>query len=241
MRMHPKFYVGRLPPNYQYEPVSRGEQHLRGREPRPSSSGPVSTSQSGRLSKRPAQAVERCPDELQSARRKENESNLRSQVVRAKTRHDRPNDRAPMNCNYPLQDHGASNAESVHEPGHRVTVPLYGSAPEHQKDSTLEPDQVVPPPPHPLVDSAGDQRFLVRRILNHRDVNGVRTSYLVRWRGYPPAWDRWVDVLGLVKQYDETDPLRSKNGRKQDLPEREYRDCKVSFLSAISEEMRSLQ
>uniref|UniRef100_A0AAV1TPM3 Uncharacterized protein n=1 Tax=Peronospora matthiolae TaxID=2874970 RepID=A0AAV1TPM3_9STRA len=40
MRTHPTFYVGRLRPYYQYEPVSRCEEHLRGREPRPPSSVP---------------------------------------------------------------------------------------------------------------------------------------------------------------------------------------------------------
>uniref|UniRef100_A0AAV1UCQ4 Chromo domain-containing protein n=1 Tax=Peronospora matthiolae TaxID=2874970 RepID=A0AAV1UCQ4_9STRA len=89
-------------------------------------------------------------------------------------------------------------------------------------DQTLEPDQVFPPPPYALVDSSGGQRFLVELILNHRYVNGVRTSYLVRWRGCPPAWDSWepraqmiVDVLGLVEQYDETHPLRLKKGRRK--------------------------
>uniref|UniRef100_A0AAV1U633 Chromo domain-containing protein n=1 Tax=Peronospora matthiolae TaxID=2874970 RepID=A0AAV1U633_9STRA len=59
------------------------------------------------------------------------------------------------------------------------------------------------------------------RILNHRNVNGVRTSYLVRWRGYPPAWNSWehraqliVDVLSLFEQYDKTQP-RSKKGRRK--------------------------
>uniref|UniRef100_A0AAV1V7G9 Chromo domain-containing protein n=1 Tax=Peronospora matthiolae TaxID=2874970 RepID=A0AAV1V7G9_9STRA len=72
------------------------------------------------------------------------------------------------------------------------------------------------------MDSSGGQRFLVERILNHRDVNGIRTSCLVRWRGYPPAWDSWkpraqliVDVLGLVELYDETYPLRPKKGRQK--------------------------
>uniref|UniRef100_A0AAV1TC69 Chromo domain-containing protein n=1 Tax=Peronospora matthiolae TaxID=2874970 RepID=A0AAV1TC69_9STRA len=51
----------------------------------------------------------------------------------------------------------------------------------------LEPVQVFPPLPHLLVDSSGGQRFLVERVLNHRDVNGVRTSYLVCWRGCLPA------------------------------------------------------
>uniref|UniRef100_A0AAV1TG82 Tf2-1-like SH3-like domain-containing protein n=1 Tax=Peronospora matthiolae TaxID=2874970 RepID=A0AAV1TG82_9STRA len=101
MSTHPKFYVGRLRPYYQYEPVSRGEEHLRGREPRPPSSGPVSMSQSGQLAKRPVHAVQRCLDELQPARHEENESNVRSQVARTQKRHDRPNDRALGNCNYP--------------------------------------------------------------------------------------------------------------------------------------------
>ena len=44
---------------------------------------------------------------------------------------------------------------------------------------------VFPPPPQPLVDSHGGQRLHVESILNSRDVKGQRTSYLVRWRGYP--------------------------------------------------------
>uniref|UniRef100_A0AAV1TFM8 Chromo domain-containing protein n=1 Tax=Peronospora matthiolae TaxID=2874970 RepID=A0AAV1TFM8_9STRA len=206
MRTHPTFYVGRLRPYYQYKPVSRCEEHLCSRKPRPHSSGPVSTSQSGRLAKRPAHAVERCLDELQSSRHVENELDVHSQIAQTQTWPDRPNDRALSNCNYPLQDHGAHDADSVRDPGHLATVPLHGSAPEHQADTTLESDQVFLPPPHPLVDSSGGQRFLVERILSHRDVNGVRTNYLVHWNGYPPAWGSWepraqliVDVLGLVE------------------------------------------
>uniref|UniRef100_A0AAV1U9E7 Chromo domain-containing protein n=1 Tax=Peronospora matthiolae TaxID=2874970 RepID=A0AAV1U9E7_9STRA len=177
---------------------------------------------SGRLAKRSVHAVERCLDELQPDRHEENDQNVCFQVARTQTRHDRPNDRALRNCNYPLQDPQAHNSEIVLEPGHLATVPLDGSSLEHQVDPTLEPDQVFPPPPHPLVDSSGGQRLLVERILNHRDVNDVQTSYLFRWRGYPPAWDSWepraqliVDVLDLVEQYDETHPLRSKKGRRK--------------------------
>uniref|UniRef100_A0AAV1TTW7 Chromo domain-containing protein n=1 Tax=Peronospora matthiolae TaxID=2874970 RepID=A0AAV1TTW7_9STRA len=222
IRSHHTFYVGRLRPYYQYEPLPRGIEHLHGQEPRPSSSGPVSASQYGRLAKRPAHAVERCLDELQSARHEENESNVHYKVARTQTRHILPKDRALRNCNHPLQDHGAHNGQSVHESGHLATVPLHGSALENEADPTLEPEQVFPPPPHPLGGSRGGQRFLVKRILNHRDENGVRTSYLVRWRVYPPAWDSWepraqliVDVLGLVEQYDQTHLLSSKKGRRK--------------------------
>uniref|UniRef100_A0AAV1T255 Tf2-1-like SH3-like domain-containing protein n=1 Tax=Peronospora matthiolae TaxID=2874970 RepID=A0AAV1T255_9STRA len=176
MRTHPTLYAGRLRPYYQFEPVSRCEEHLCGKGPRPLSSGPVSTSQSGRIAKRPVHAAQRCLDEQQPAHHEENESNIRSQVARTQTRHDRPNDRAFGNCNYPLQDPEAHDAESVHEPGHLATVSLHGSALEHQADPTLEPDQVFPPSPHPSVDFGGGQCFLVERIFNHRDVIGVRTS-----------------------------------------------------------------
>uniref|UniRef100_A0AAV1VBI0 Uncharacterized protein n=1 Tax=Peronospora matthiolae TaxID=2874970 RepID=A0AAV1VBI0_9STRA len=39
-------------------------------------------------------------------------------------------------------------------------------------------ESVFPPPPPPLEDSSGGQRYLVEQLLNHRDVNGRRTSYL---------------------------------------------------------------
>uniref|UniRef100_A0AAV1UQU3 Chromo domain-containing protein n=1 Tax=Peronospora matthiolae TaxID=2874970 RepID=A0AAV1UQU3_9STRA len=222
MRTHPTFYVGHLRPYYQYELVSRCEEHLRGREPRPFSSGPGSTSQSGRLAKRPVHAAQQCLDGLQPAH---NEETIRTFVLKLRKRKSGTivrTIRALRNCNYPLGDHGAHDAESVHDPGHPATVPLHGSASEHQADPTLELDQVFPPPPHPLVDSGGGQRFLVERILNHCDLNGIRTTYLVRWRGYPPAWDSWeprsqliVDATHLVEQYDETYQLRSRKGRRK--------------------------
>ena len=71
------------------------------------------------------------------------------------------------------------------------------------------------------MDSHGGKRFLVERLLNHRDVKGRRTSYLVRWRGYPPSADSWepraqlmADVLGLVEQYDEAHPMAKEGHRK---------------------------
>uniref|UniRef100_A0AAV1UAQ7 Uncharacterized protein n=1 Tax=Peronospora matthiolae TaxID=2874970 RepID=A0AAV1UAQ7_9STRA len=144
MRTHSTFYVGRLRPYYQYEPVSRCEEHLHGREPRPPSIGPVSSSQFGRLAKRPVHAAQRCLDEQQPAHHEENELTVRSQVVQAQTRHDRPNDRALGSYNYQPQDPQAYNAEIVHEPGHLATVPLDVSALKHQLSPTLEPDQVFP-------------------------------------------------------------------------------------------------
>ena len=93
------------------------------------------------------------------------------------------NDCALTHCNYPLQCHGAHGDDSVRKTNPRVTRSLHDAAPQSRADPTLELDQVFPPPPHPLVDSHGGHRFLVERIFNHRDVDGERTSYLVRWRG----------------------------------------------------------
>ena len=59
--------------------------------------------------------------------------------------------------------------------------------------ATLRDTELIfPPPPQPLMDSHSCQRFQVKRIVSHRDVKGQRTSYLVRWRGYPPSHDSWV-------------------------------------------------
>uniref|UniRef100_A0AAV1UNI9 Chromo domain-containing protein n=1 Tax=Peronospora matthiolae TaxID=2874970 RepID=A0AAV1UNI9_9STRA len=83
-------------------------------------------------------------------------------------------------------------------------------------------ESVFPPPPPPLEDSRGVQRYLVEQLLNHRDVNGRRTSYLVRWRGYPPSWDTreprsqlMTDILGLVEQYDTAHPVLQKDRRRK--------------------------
>uniref|UniRef100_A0AAV1U6A8 Uncharacterized protein n=1 Tax=Peronospora matthiolae TaxID=2874970 RepID=A0AAV1U6A8_9STRA len=46
-------------------------------------------------------------------------------------------------------------------------------------DPTLELDQVFPPPPHPLVGLKRWSTLPSKSHLNHRDVNGVPTSYPV--------------------------------------------------------------
>ena len=65
----------------------------------------------------------------------------------------------------------------------------------------------------------------MERIVSHREKKGQRTSYLVRWRGYPPSHDSWeprsqliVDVEGLVRQYNETHPIVRKDHRGTHAP-----------------------
>ena len=81
-----------------------------------------------------------------------------------------------------------------------------------------ESDRIFPPLPHPLVDSQGGKRFLVERLLTHRELKGRRTSYRVRWRGYPPSADSWeprdqpmADVPGLVEPYDKGHPMMEED------------------------------
>ena len=50
---------------------------------------------------------------------------------------------------------------------------------KHQLKAASQSEGVSPPPTHSLV-AHGGQCFLVERMLNHRDVKGRRTSYLVR-------------------------------------------------------------
>ena len=88
---------------------------------------------------------------------------------------------------------------------------------KYQIEPANPSENVFPPSSYPLIDARGGQRFLVERLLNHRDEKGRRTSYLVRWSGYPPYADSWeprsqllVDILGLVEQYDKAHPMPKK-------------------------------
>ena len=85
MRTYPTFYVGRLRPYYQCEAASRDVARPSTQGPKPPSSVHVSDDQPGRLTKRYALAVVRYPDELQSARHEENESNVRYQAALQQT------------------------------------------------------------------------------------------------------------------------------------------------------------
>ena len=75
--------------------------------------------------------------------------------------------------------------------------------------------------PPPLVDSSGFSRYVVEKIVSHRDTRTRNTSdfsreYLVRWLGFSPASDSWEprqtlleDVPDLVIEYEQRDPVVS--------------------------------
>uniref|UniRef100_A0AAV1VLI0 Chromo domain-containing protein n=1 Tax=Peronospora matthiolae TaxID=2874970 RepID=A0AAV1VLI0_9STRA len=132
----------------------------------------------------------------------------RSQAEQIQTQLDTSRQRPPV-----------EDACPAHARGRCVTLALRDQ--RSSREHTLPHDCVIsvfPSPPPPLEDSRGGQHYLMERLLNHRDVNGRRTSYLIRWRGYPPSWDTWeprsqlmVDVLGLVEQYDAAHPVPQKD------------------------------
>ena len=211
MRTHPTFYVGRLRPYHQFAVSSADE-----------SDHPFQESLKDSCGREPGSHVEpadyhggsgdlRTHDELTTARHEERDSCARTPTSSTHSSNGLPtvrrSDSAPS-----APTHDGDHARGSHH------LPKNGDDPQVPRALSEVPthrsEQIFPPPPPPLVDSHGGQRFLVERIHNHRDVKGHRTSYLVRWRGYPPSHDSWeprsqllVDVEGLVRQYDETHPM----------------------------------
>ncbi|KAE9356730.1 hypothetical protein PR003_g2167 [Phytophthora rubi] len=114
-------------------------------------------------------------------------------------------------------------------------------------DSQRSPSRLVPPkrtsyrrePPPPVVDSAGDIRWIVDHIVAHEDPpratsrTRIRTSdqascgipaarrYRVRWRGFLPDDDTWEprstplrDALDVVREYDAENEIDSDDDRE---------------------------
>ena len=68
-------------------------------------------------------------------------------------------------------------------------------------------------PPPPIIDSEGQNRFLVESIDSHRKQGG-KMYYLVRWKGYPPSQSSWephfqleMDIPDVLKDYLERQGL----------------------------------
>ena len=228
MRTHPTFYVGRLRPYCQYAASSAGECNHPAQESLRDSCGHEPDSQA-------ESAVTRPCGELTTARHEGRDVPARSLTERACAPPGHPTDRyEDAVSSAPTSDEHHARAQE-----RRSYRGARGRAPRRPTQGlTNESDLIFPPPPQPLVDSHGGQRFHVERILSHRDVKGQRANYLVRWRGYPPSHDSWepraqlmTDVEGLVHQYDETHPVSRKDHRKT----RAHGACKAiagSFLIA---------
>uniref|UniRef100_A0AAV1UIH6 Tf2-1-like SH3-like domain-containing protein n=1 Tax=Peronospora matthiolae TaxID=2874970 RepID=A0AAV1UIH6_9STRA len=169
MRTHPTFYVGRLKPYHQYA-VSFDQERpcvqASRREPCAPDGGHRQRSEE-QLS-RPE--TDQQSHELPLARHEEMSKISRSQAEQRQTQLD-------FSRQCPL----FGDAYLAHARDRRVTLALRDqrSSREHT-DPHDRVKSVFTPPLPPLEDSRGGQRYLVERLLNHRDVNGRRTSYLVQ-------------------------------------------------------------
>uniref|UniRef100_A0AAV1URY1 Uncharacterized protein n=1 Tax=Peronospora matthiolae TaxID=2874970 RepID=A0AAV1URY1_9STRA len=210
MRTHPTFYVGRLKPYHQYA-ASSDEERPCAQASRREPCAPDGGHRQGSEEQLSQPETDQQSHELPLARHEETSELSRSQAEQRQTQLD-----ASRQCP-PFRD-----ACPAHNRDRCVTLALRDqrSSREHT-DPHDRVESVFPPPSPPLEDSRGGQRYLVEQLLNHRDVNGRRTSYLVRWRGYSPSWDSWeprshlmIDVLGLVEQYDAAHPVPQKDRRR---------------------------
>uniref|UniRef100_A0AAV1UII4 Integrase catalytic domain-containing protein n=1 Tax=Peronospora matthiolae TaxID=2874970 RepID=A0AAV1UII4_9STRA len=211
MRTYPTFYVGRLKPDHQYA-ASSDEERPCAQASRREPCAPDGGHRQGFEEQLSQPETDQQSHELPLARHAEMSEISRSQAEQMQTQLDASRQLPPV-----------GDACPAHVRDRRVTLALRDqrSSREHT-DPHDRVDSVFPPPPPPLEDSRGVQRYLVEQLLNHRDVNGRRTSYLVRWRGYPPSWDTWEprsqlmdDVLGLVEQYDAAHPVPQKDRRRK--------------------------
>uniref|UniRef100_A0AAV1VLG5 Chromo domain-containing protein n=1 Tax=Peronospora matthiolae TaxID=2874970 RepID=A0AAV1VLG5_9STRA len=211
MRTHPTFYVGRLKPYHQYA-ASSDEERPCAQAPRREPCAPDGGHRQWSEEQLSNPETDQQSHELPLARHEEMSEISRSQAEQRQTQLDASRQCPPF-----------GDACPAHVRDRCVTLALRDqrSSREHT-DPHDRVESVFPPPPPPLEDSRGGQRYLVEQPLNHRDVNGRRTSYLVRWRGYPPSWDSWeprsqlmIDVLGLVEQYDAAHPVPQKVRRRK--------------------------
>jgi hypothetical protein len=204
MRTHPTFYVGRLRPYHRYEDACRDDVQSHAPGGYPEESDALFRANDGCHRDDPCPSSEyeyNCSDvrSPHGAPRYPHGARLESsQRVR----------RQPCDANR-LPNHRLSD-------DHMPSTPQVPSAPTN----SLLGDGIYPPPPPPLVDHQGHQRWIVERLLSHRDQQArKRTSreYLVRWRGYPPSADSWEprsmlleDVPDLVREYEAAHPFDGK-------------------------------
>ena len=102
-------------------------------------------------------------------------------------------------------DRSGQAIQSVHPPGSIGSELLF------------QPSELLERGPPPLVDSHGNQRWIVEKILGQRRRSGVE-ELQVKWLGYPtPSWEPlgslMADVPDLVRKYLDTKQVRGRRAR----------------------------
>src|SRR5712675_2317262 len=92
----------------------------------------------------------------------------------------------------------------IHNVFHAALLTLYKETPEHGPNFLEPPPEVI----------EGEEEWEVEQILGKRHSGrGRKLQYLVRWKGYSPAHDQWIDrhdlhANDLIAEYESRTPPR---------------------------------
>lgn len=207
MRLHPTFYVGRLKA---YHPAIIPND---GRERSSSAS--------------PSPRVGEAPPQITLAPQRDAPGSASGLQAQRRAGQHAPRGDAPRLQPPPVDPRAPSHPQRRSEPAptqrsrsaRSSSAPRSAALPEFRRDA-----------PPPLVDSTGEEHWIVDRIVGHEDPAPTRSSarststgaaparrrYRVRWLGFPPSSDTWEprdqlrrDVPDLVREYDASLPTGS--------------------------------
>src|SRR5712672_736448 len=104
------------------------------------------------------------------------------------------------------------NTWGIHNVFHAALLTLYKETPEHG------PNFLEPPPE--LIE--GEEEWEVEQILGKRHYGrGQKLQYLIRWKGYSPAHDQWVDKPDITAE--ELVMIYERENREERPPHRSIR------------------
>ena len=228
MRLHPTFYVGRLKRYLQAEsvdPTQASEDPPSREQPRalvPSGAHPQVTEH-----RQPSQPLAQAREAFSRARplRQRQHHQLRRSDPGDAELHpfdasQSPSSRSSRREHEPSRLEESRTRTSTLEP-RRYAHPSdsYTSQVHPQMHASTSSERRLPfrSPPPPLIDSYGNRRHIVEKILKHRDKRRSRRGqeqqpereFLVRWLGYSPENDTWVrrsileeDVPDVLREYE---------------------------------------
>src|SRR5712672_3410425 len=110
------------------------------------------------------------------------------------------------------------DAWGIHDVFHAALLTLFKETPEHGPNFVEPPPEVI----------EGEEEWEVEQVLGKCHFGrGKKIQYLVRWKGYSPAHDQWIDQRNL-----HADELISEYNRKQ-VPQRSIRTPRRKHTDTI--------